>query len=97
MLAPLPAVRRNLPVRATLVDKPPPGFRLQQVIVQPKEIEVKGAEDRVRSLSELVTEPISLKGLTKATTITARVITPERGVEVANSAVEVTVQVQREN
>jgi YbbR domain-containing protein len=92
-----PAMHRRLPVRAILVDEPPPGFRLREVVVQPKEIEVKGVAERVNGLSELVTEPISLRGLTEATTITTRVITPQQGVEVTDSAVEVTVHVQREN
>jgi YbbR domain-containing protein len=96
-LAPPPAVHRHLPVRAILVDELPPGFRLQEVIVEPKEIEVKGTAERVSGLSELMTEPISLKGMTEAKTITARVIAPQQGVEVANSAVQVTVHVQREN
>jgi YbbR domain-containing protein len=96
-LAPAPAAHRRVPVRATLVDQPPPGFHLRDVVVNPTEIEVTGVEERISGLSELVTEPISLRGLTEATTITARVVTPQPGVQVGDSAVEVTVHVQREN
>jgi YbbR domain-containing protein len=96
-LASPPVVRRRLPVRATLVDQPPAGFRVRDVVVEPGEIEVKGEEEALSHLTEVVTEPISLRGVTEATTITARVMQPEPGVDVGSSAVDVTVHVQREN
>lgn len=92
-----PPVRRHLPVRVTLVDQPAPGFAVREVSVQPKEIEVVGAKSRVEGLSELVTEPISLRGISAETTITTRVVTPPDGVKVAQGDVVVTVRVQREN
>lgn len=92
-----PPVRRHLPVRATLIDRPAPGFAVREVAVHPKEIEVVGGKERVEELSELVTEPISLRGIAAETTITTRVVTPPGGVTMAQAEVVVTVRVQPED
>lgn len=92
-----PPVRRHLPVRATLVDQPAPGFAVREVSVRPAEIEVVGVKSRVEGLSELVTEPISLRGISAETTITTRVVTPPDGVKMAQADVVVTVRVQPED
>jgi len=57
-----PLARKRVPVQAMAVGEPARGYGVGVITVQPREVEVEGAEDDVRLTSQVYTEDISLSG-----------------------------------
>lgn len=69
-------VKRQLPIRAQLVGVPSPGFRVDQVEVQPPSLQVLVPEGSPDVPAEILTEPIRLKGVSGPTRVISRVVAP---------------------
>lgn len=53
---------KKVPIRPRVVGSPAPGFRLEEVQVEPVEVEIRGAESALTKTHELMTQPISVAG-----------------------------------
>lgn len=58
--------RKAVGVRADIEGKPPPGYRLVGVRVLPGRVWLVGARSHVMRLSEILTEPVDVSGLTES-------------------------------
>ncbi len=57
-----PLLRKTVPVRPTLVNKPAPGYEVEKVIVQPLATQISGPAKEVSKIKELVLSPVDLTG-----------------------------------
>lgn len=57
-------LKRPVPVRVAMRGRPAQGYRVEGVRVVPAEVVVEGAEGELRSISEVVTEPVDVEGAT---------------------------------
>lgn len=53
---------KKVPIRPRVVGSPAPGFRVEEVLVEPKQLEIRGAESALAKTSELATQPVSVAG-----------------------------------
>lgn len=93
-------VRRMLPVQAATAGDVPPGYRLVEALVEPREVTVESKED-IDSAEKIWTEPIAVKERTapfKVSVALARVVQAgEREVSVScDEKVSVTLKIVRE-
>ncbi len=63
-------LERPVPVRVALRGRPAPGYRVEGVRVVPAEVMVEGAEGELKSIAEVVTEPVDVEGVTAGFTAT---------------------------
>ncbi|WP_020676943.1 CdaR family protein [Geopsychrobacter electrodiphilus] len=54
-----------VPIKVVFADDPDPGYRVSGLKTIPDKIAISGAESEIKSVSEVMTEPISLKGVTE--------------------------------
>ncbi|MCF6179697.1 MAG: YbbR-like domain-containing protein [Geopsychrobacter sp.] len=54
-----------VPIKVVLAGEPEPGFRVAGLKAIPEKVAVAGAESEIKSISEVMTEPIDLKGVTE--------------------------------
>jgi YbbR domain-containing protein len=54
---------RQVEVRPRVVGNFPPGFRIGRVTVEPQQMEIVGAESRLRDIESATTDPIDASGV----------------------------------
>jgi YbbR domain-containing protein len=69
-------ISRHLPVRASLVGTPAPGWVLREARVEPRTVRVQGPRQQVEALPELVTEAVLLEGARQSFAVTVGVRLP---------------------
>ena len=93
-----PIRRVAVPVKAELRGRPPDGYLLTQVTVQPPTVEVEGAESIVTALRSIPTEPIDLSSVSTNETRAVKPILPLERVAWADgrpAELQVTLKVRR--
>ena len=58
--------KRDLPVAATLVGKPPRGYQVYRAVARPESLSVEGPETKLSAAGKLSTDPIRVDGKTEA-------------------------------
>lgn len=70
-------LKRTVPVRLDLVGKPPRGYEVKAVEVQPDTVRVSGPASRVEKIEVVMTEPVDIGRVTQSSTQTLDVRGPE--------------------
>ena len=93
-LIPAPA-SRNLTVNVQLVGQPAAPYTVSEVSVSPSFVSISGRPEQIAQMRNVSTGPVSLEGLTQATTIVVPLVLPD-GVSVQgnNSTVRVTIRLR---
>ncbi len=86
-------MRRAVSVTVPLSGKPPTGFSVAQVDVEPPDLTIAGPESRVLDTKQLRSDPFDLTGVTADTTRTLAVYAEESEVRILN-APQVTVKIR---
>lgn len=68
---------RTVPVRPQIVGTPSPGFALASISVEPSTVTVRGLPDVLTDIEEILTEPISLDGLSEDQELELALILPD--------------------
>jgi YbbR domain-containing protein len=91
-----PSAAKEVPVVPTIEGEPAPGFEVTKVVSDPAAVVIAGPATAVRSLSEAITEPISVAGAMSSVTelVNVGVADPSVRLRVTRSA-KVTVTVAR--
>ncbi|NCO52346.1 MAG: YbbR-like domain-containing protein [Deltaproteobacteria bacterium] len=55
-----------VPIKIVLADDPDPGYRIAGISASPPKVKVSGAESEIIAISEVMTEPVVLKGVTES-------------------------------
>ena len=63
-----PVIRKTVLVRPDVVGDLPPGYKLLEVLVEPREVVLSGARSSLRRLREVLTDRIDLSELRQTTT-----------------------------
>lgn len=88
-----PVATRRVPVHASLVGKPAPGFSLLSTRVEPRTVSVQGPRQQLEVLPSLVTDPVVLEGAQRSFSVTVGVRSPSPLLRVVEPlAVQVTVE-----
>ena len=56
---------KRVPIKIVLAGDPDPGYRVTGLKSLPDKVRISGAESEIKSISEVMTEPIDLKGVTE--------------------------------
>ncbi len=56
---------KRVPIKIVLAGDPDPGYRVTGLRSLPDKVSISGAESEIKSISEVMTEPIDLKGVTE--------------------------------
>jgi YbbR domain-containing protein len=56
---------KNVPIKVVLSGEPDPGYRVTGLKAIPDKVAISGAESEIKTISEVMTEPIDLKGVTE--------------------------------
>ncbi len=56
---------KKVPIKVVLADDPEPGYRVVGLKAIPDKVSISGAESEIKTISEVMTEPISLRGVTE--------------------------------
>lgn len=62
----------DLPVRAVVVGKPAPGYRVAEVIVFPKTVTVTGTRQEIKAVRTLFTKPLDISGMDSSTSLSVQ-------------------------
>lgn len=84
-------VTKKVPVRASIIGLPPPGYTLRAVQVTPEEVAVSGVRSEVRKIRTLETEPIDISAARE--TFAREVSINTAGLDIRPEAVSVTVKI----
>jgi len=57
--------KKNVPIKVVLAGDPDPGYRVVGLKAIPDRVSISGAESELKTISEVMTEPIDLKGVTE--------------------------------
>ncbi len=85
---------RTLPVSPQLIGSPAAGFAISSVEVDPTVVTVDGDGDELEALATIDTEPVSVAGVSAATTVTAALALPTGVVALDVQQVDVTIGVR---
>ncbi len=55
---------KKVPIKVVLAGDPDPGYRVAGLTSTPDKVAIAGAESEIKTISEVMTEPIDLKGVT---------------------------------
>lgn len=55
-----------VPIKVVLADDPDPGYRIAGISATPPKVRISGAESEIITISEVMTEPVALKGVTES-------------------------------
>jgi YbbR domain-containing protein len=55
---------KKVPIKVVLAGDPDPGYRVVGLKAIPEKVSISGAESEIKTISEVMTEPIDLKGVT---------------------------------
>lgn len=56
---------KKVPIKVVLAGDPDPGYRVAGLSTTPDKVAIAGAESEIKKISEVMTEPIDLKGVTE--------------------------------
>ncbi len=56
---------KKVPIKVVLAGDPDPGYRVAGLKTTPEKVAITGAESEIKTISEVTTEPIDLKGVTE--------------------------------
>ena len=62
----------DLPVRAVVVGKPAPGYRVAEVLVFPKTVTVTGTRQEIKAVRTLFTKPLDISGMDSSTSLSVQ-------------------------
>jgi YbbR domain-containing protein len=68
---------KTIPVAPAIDGQPAPGYFIERVTVEPREVEVIGPESALRLLQQAATEPVTLDGATSAVRETVNIGLPD--------------------
>ena len=68
---------RSLPVRPSLTGTAAAGYALETVAVDPPTVRLRGTEEALAGIDEVVTEPIDLAGVTETQEVEVALVIPE--------------------
>ncbi len=57
---------KKVPIKVVLAGDPDPGYRIAGLKATPDKVSISGAEGELKKISEVMTEPIDLKGVTES-------------------------------
>lgn len=57
---------KSVPIKVVLAGDPDPGYRIAGLSATPEKVRINGAEGELKIISEVMTEPIDLKGVTES-------------------------------
>ena len=82
------SMAKIVPVEWTLDGQPAPGFEIESVSIEPKEVEIVGPETAVRDMKHAITEPVQIEGSTGSVRESVTIGTPNSAarLRVARSA-----------
>jgi YbbR domain-containing protein len=83
------------PVHPVYVNKPP-GYRIASQEVHPKEVRVRGSEDRVQTIHEIKTDPMDLSGIYGDKVFHTHLNVGDSQVRLVDGPVDITVKVNLE-
>lgn len=85
-------VTRRLPLVADRVGSPAPGFRVQQITVDPPVVEVRGPREVLKALQSVAIAPVDVSGMASDAIVDVEVA-PPRAVEIEEVRARAAVQV----
>jgi YbbR domain-containing protein len=91
-----PVIKRALPVMVRFVNKPPPGQKIAEVLVEPQRVSVVGPADEVRKLVSVETVAIDLEESRSAFKRKVRLATDGRPFSFSPDQVEITLTLGEE-
>jgi YbbR domain-containing protein len=91
-----PVVRRMLPVTVRFVNKPPPGQKIVETVVQPARVSVLGPAEEVRRLASVETVAIDLEESRNAVKRKVRLATDGKPFSFSPDQVEITLTLGEE-
>lgn len=68
---------KTLTVREVLKGAPKPGFFIEEVIITPNSVKIEGLKYDLSNISEILTEPVDVSGISDSKTVTSRLAFPE--------------------
>ena len=87
--------RKVVSVKPALEGEVAPGYTLAEIRVEPSRVELAGTSAALETVASLVTEPVSVAGLTETTEKVAALVLPE-GVTVTNRMVTVRLVIKQQ-
>jgi YbbR domain-containing protein len=91
-----PVVKRTLPVTVRFVNKPPPGQKIAEALVEPERVSVVGPADEVRKLVSVETVAIDLEESRSAVKRKVRLATDGKPFSFSPDQVEITLTLGEE-
>jgi YbbR domain-containing protein len=86
--------RREVPVTATIVGKPPRGYQLYRAIARPESLLVEGPESRLAAVTRLVTDSIDVRERSEPFTVRVAAVSDLSDIRVVDSRpLDVTVYI----
>ncbi len=87
---------KKLEVRPRVIGTVAPGYRLEEVSVDPSQVSIAGPEQRVNALEAVITDPVDASGVIGRATFTTHVYISDPLVRLASpSTVRVTVRTEK--
>ena len=78
---------KNVPIEATLIGQPAPGFTVMDTLVQPATVTISGPQSLIAPVDRLVTQPVNIEGLSESFRKEIAVVIPEAMVLQASSKI----------
>ena len=91
-----PVIKRTLPVTVRFVNKPPPGQKIAEALVEPERVSVLGPADEVRKLVSVETVAIDLEESRSAVKRKVRLATDGKPFSFSPDQVEITLTLGEE-
>jgi YbbR domain-containing protein len=86
--------KRDVPVRVETRGTPAEGYRLAGTSSVPATVRIKGAESKVEGVTEVVTAPVDVGGLTESVTVDASLQLERLNLKLDGTLPKVTVQIE---
>ncbi|MBU2552561.1 MAG: hypothetical protein KKB20_29380 [Proteobacteria bacterium] len=80
-----PVITRTIRVLPVIKGEPRAGFVIEDISLEPRQIQVKGPENLVKSLDTVWTEPVDVTQLTGTSTLTTRPALPDVSLSIVGS------------
>lgn len=65
-------IKVELPVRARVVGRPAPGYRVAEVVVLPKSVVATGTKKEIREIKVIFTKPVDISDMDSSTSLSAQ-------------------------
>jgi YbbR domain-containing protein len=92
VLVPVFEPQREVPVRVPLEGEPAEGFQIRQINVTPETVTLRGGDNELQRVAEVLTSPVSVAGASASIVMETDIIVPETA-EVIAPGKTVTVEV----